>query len=105
MQSKEILDKEKSRKERIEKEIQIIKNVAEDEYTPIPQYIMEIEDYQIEKENEDIPENVMRITVNNLTYTKSNPMVVLQLNINNNEITKQIKGKSNSDINETFDWN
>ena len=104
LQSKEILDKEKSRKERIEKEIQIIKNVAEDEYTPIPQYIMEIEDYQIEKENEDIPENVMRITVNNLTYTKSNPMVVLQLNINNNEITKQIKGKSNSDINETFDW-
>ena len=102
--SKEILDKEKLKKDKIEKEIQVIKKVAQDEFTPIPQYIMQQEEYKIVKENEDIPENVMRITVNNLTYKKSNPLVVLQIKINNTEKTKEIKGKSKDDINETFDW-
>lgn len=104
LQSREILDKEKNRKEKIEKEIQMIQKVAEDEYTPIPQYIMKTEYYEVEKENEDIPENAMRITVKNLTYTKSNPMIILHLNINNNEMEKQLKGKNNNDINDTFDW-
>ena len=102
--AKEILDKEKTKKEKIEKEIQVIKKIEDDEFIPIPQYMMQMEEYQIVKENEDIPENVMRITVNNLTYKKSNPLVILQIKINNTEKSKEIKGKSSKEINETFDW-
>ena len=47
----------------------------------------------------------MRITVKNLTYTKSNPMIIFYIKLSdNNEMSKEIKGKSKDNINETFDW-
>ena len=47
----------------------------------------------------------MRINVSNLTYTKSNPMVVLNLKLeDNNEMKKEIKPNKNGIIDETFDW-
>ena len=67
---------------------------------------MKSEEYQMEIINEDIPENIMRINVSNLTYSKSNPLIILNLKINdNNNLKKEIKGKTNIDINGTFDWN
>ena len=104
--SKEILDKIKIKKENISKEIERVKETLKSEYIPVPDYIMKSVEYQMEIIDEDIPENKMRINVSNLTYSKSNPLIILNLNVNDNTILKkEIKGKKNSDINETFDWN
>ena len=104
--SKEILDKIKAKKENISKDIERVKETLKSEYIPVPDYIMKCVEYQMEIIDEDIPENIMRINISNLTYSKSNPLIILNLNVNDNIILKkEIKGKKNSDINETFDWN
>ena len=104
--SKEILDKIKIKKDKISKDIERVKETLKSEYIPVPDYIMKSEEYQMEIINEDIPENIMRINVSDLTYSKSNPLIILNLKINDNTImSKEIKGKKNTDINETFDWN
>ena len=104
--SKEILDKIKIKKEIISKDIERVKETLKSEYIPVPDYIMKSVEYQMEIINEDIPENIMRINVSNLTYSKSNPLIILNLKVNDNIIMKkEIKGKKNKDINETFDWN
>ena len=102
--SKKILDQEINKINEKAKEITLMNELLQDEYIPVPDYIIQSEEYKIEKINEDIPENVMRISVSNLTYTKSNPMIVLILNIDDKELKKEIKGKTMDEINETFDW-
>jgi hypothetical protein len=105
-ESKEILDKIKIKKENILKDIERVKETLKSEYIPVPEYIMKSEEYQMEIINEDIPENIMRINVSNLTYSKSNPLIILNLKINDNvNLKKEIKGKKNGDIIGTFDWN
>ena len=104
--SKEILDKIKIKKENISKDIERVKETLKSEYIPVPDYIMKSVEYQMEIINEDIPENIMRINVSNLTYSKSNPLIILNLKVNDNIVRKkEIKGKNNKDIDETFDWN
>jgi hypothetical protein len=104
--SKEILDKIKIKKENILKDIERVKETLKSEYIPVPDYIMKSEEYQMEIINEDISENIMRINVSNLTYSKSNPLIILNLKINDdNNMKKEIKGKNNGDIIGTFDWN
>ena len=105
IESKKILDVEKGKIDKLNKDITLMNQILEKEYIPVPDYIMSNEEYKIEKINQDIPENVMRINVSNLTYTKSNPMVVLYLKLDeNNEKKKEIKPKNENGINETFDW-
>ena len=104
--SKEILDKIKIKKDNILKDIERVKETLKSEYIPVPDYIMKSVEYQMEIINEDIPENIMRINVSNLTYSKSNPLIILNLKINDNSnLKKEIKGKTNGDIIGTFDWN
>ena len=103
-ESKKILDIEKNRVEKIKKDIAIINEISKDEYIPIPECIIENEEYQIEKINDDIPKNVMRININNLTYSKSNPLIIINLKFDNIDMKKEIKAKNRNDINDTFDW-
>ena len=102
--SKKILDQEINKINEKTKEITLMNELLQNEYIPVPDYIIQSEEYKIEKINEDIPENLMRISVSNLTYTKSNPMIVIILNIDDVEFKKEIKGKTLEEINETFDW-
>ena len=102
-ESKKILDIEKNIIEETNKNIDIINKIKDEEYMPIPEYIKANEEYDIEKINKDIPENIMRINVSNLTYTKSNPLVILSLKFGDINMTKEIKGKNKDDINENFD--
>ena len=104
--SKEILDKQKSKIANISKDIERVKETLKSEYIPVPDYIIGSEEYQMEIINKDIPENIMRINVSNLTYSKSNPLIILNLKINDDiNLKKEIKSKNNNGINETFDWN
>ena len=105
IESRKILDEEKSKVDKLNKDITTMNQILQNEYTPVPEYIMVNEEHKKEKINENIPEYVMRINVSNLTYTKSNPMVVLYLKLeNNNEMKKEIKPNKNGIIDETFDW-
>ena len=104
LESKNILDQDKKKIETYNKTIQVINGLLKDEYIPVPDYIIENEEYKKEIVNEEIPENVLRISVNNLTYTKSNPMILLYMKLDNNELSREIKGKTKDNINETFDW-
>ena len=104
-ESKIILDKQKNKIENISKDIARVKETLKSEYIPVPYYIMGYEEYQMPIINNDIPENIIRINVNNLTYSKSNPLIILNLKIDDDtNMRKEIKGKINSDINAKFDW-
>ena len=98
--SKIILDKENNKINEITKTIQLVKETLKDKYIPVPDYIIVHEECKTEKINEEIPENVIRISVGNLTYKKSNPLVTLFIDEKNINLKKEIK----DDINETFDW-
>ena len=104
-ESKAILDKQKSKIEKISKDISKVKETLKSKYIPVPYYIMGYEEYQMEIINKDIPKNIIHINISNLTYSKSNPLIILNLQINKDiNMKKEIKGKNKSDINETFDW-
>ena len=105
-ESKKILSVEKDKIDLITKDIEAINNILKYNYMPIPEYIIHNEEYQKEKViNEDIPEYTLRISVNELSYTKSNPLIIINLISRDNIIkSKEIKGKSNKDISDTFDW-
>ena len=105
IESKKILDAEKSKVDKLNKDITTMNQILQNEYIPVPEYFLVFEEHKIEKKNESIPEYVMRINVSNLTYTKSNPMVVLYLKLEDNtEMKKEIKPNKNGIIDETFDW-
>ncbi len=104
-QSKKILDVEKNKIEEITKDIDAIMQLSNNKYIPVPDYIMVSEEYQIERVNTEIPDNTLKINVSDLSYTKSNPLIIINLKTDDNIArTKEIKGKTKSDINEKFDW-
>ena len=104
-ESKKILDVEKNKIDLLSKDIDAINKISKYKYMPVPDYILYNEEYKKEKINEDIPEYTMRISVNDLSYTKSNPLIILNLIVKDNPMkSKEIKGKTNTDINNTFDW-
>ena len=98
--AKIILDKEKNKITQISKDIAVVNKIMENEYIPVPEYVIYDEEFKIEKINEDIPENVIHINVSNLTYTKSNPLITLNLSSEDYNLTKEIK----DNINESFEW-
>ena len=105
IESKQILDNEKNKISELSKEIESINGILNNKYIPVPEYIIQNEDYKIEKINKDIPENTIRISVSDLTYTKSNILIKINLKFNDNIInSKEIIGKNKNDINETFEW-
>ena len=57
-----------------------------------------------EKLNLDIEENQMKIKVIGISYTKSNPMVVMAIKGDNINVNKEIKGKIQEDIYAEFTW-
>ena len=103
--AKNILENEENKIKELNKQINEMNNIINEEYIPVPDYIIENEEYKVEKVNENIPDNTLKINVSNLSYTKSNPIIILNLKSDDNIIrTNEIKGKTNNDINNSFDW-
>ena len=65
------------------------------EYIPIPDYIIQSEEYKIKRVDTKIPDNILMIDVSNLSYSKSNPLMIIINLKSENEIirTKKIKVK------------
>ena len=99
------LDRDKNQISFISKEILDIKKTLESDYIPVPLCITTNEPYKKEKINDDIEENTMKIKVNGITYSKSNPLVILAIKGDNINIHKEIKGKSQDDMFTEFTWN
>ena len=103
---KKILDHDQNQITVINKEIDEIKNKAlGSDYIPVPLIMTVNEAYKKEKINNDIEENTMEIKVSDLTYTKSNPLVILAIRGEKFSVNKEIKGKNQDDIAEEFKWN
>lgn len=101
---KKILDADKAAIDKINKDIEKIRLTLADDYIPVPLYRMISQPSKKEKLNLDIKENTMLIKVKNLTYTKSNPLIMLAIRGDDININKEIKGKNPEDINEEFTW-
>ncbi len=101
---KKILDADKAAIDKINKDIEKIRLTLADDYIPVPLYRMISQPSKKEKLNLDIKENTMLIKVKNLTYTKSNPLIMLAIRGDDININKEIKGKNQEDINEEFTW-
>lgn len=101
---KKILDADKATIDKINKDIEKIRLTLADDYIPVPLYRMISQPSKKEKLNLDIKENTMLIKVKNLTYTKSNPLIMLAIRGDDININKEIKGKNPEDINEEFTW-
>ena len=103
---KQDLDKYQNHINFIAKEIDIIKKTLISDYIPIPLVITTNQAYKKEKFNLDIKENTMKIKVNGISYTKSNPVVLLGIKGDNNliNVKKEIKGKNQEDIYDEFIW-
>jgi len=97
---KKILDADKAAIDKINKDIEKIRLTLADDYIPVPLYRMISQPSKKEKLNLDIKENTMLIKVKNLTYTKSNPLIMLAIRGDDININKEIKGKNPEDINE-----
>ena len=101
---KKILDADKAAIDKINKDIEKIRLTLADDYIPVPLYRMISQPSKKEKLNLDIKENTMLIKVKKLTYTKSNPLIMLAIRGDDININKEIKGKNPEDINEEFTW-
>ena len=88
----------------ISKEIDTINKTLISDYTPIPLIKKINKPYKKEKFNLEIEENTMKIKVNGISYTKSNPIVVLGIKGDNININKEIKGKNKEEIYNEFIW-
>lgn len=101
---KKILDQDKKDIDYISKEILIIKKTLENDYIPVPLCMTTNKAYKREKINPDIEENTMQIKVNGISYSKSNPIVILAINGDNIKVHKEIKGTNQDDFYCEFSW-
>lgn len=103
---KKILDHDQSQITAINKEIDEIKNkTLGSDYIPVPLIMTVNEACKKEKINDDIEQNTMEVKVSGLTYTKTNPLVVLAIRGENFSVSKEIKGKNQDELAAEFKWN
>ena len=88
----------------IQKEIETIKKTLNSDYMPIPLIKKINKPCKKVKSNAEIEENTMKIKVNGISYTKSNPIVVLGIKGDNIDINKEIQGKNQEEIKTEFIW-
>ena len=102
---KQVLDQDKSHIDSVNKEIENIKKTLVSDYIPIPLYFTTSKECKKEKLNLEIEENAMKIKINGISYTKSNPIVMLGIHGDKINVEKQIKGSSQNDMTGEFIWN
>ena len=92
---------------KINKYKEIIEGLNEkfkDKWVPAPEYCLNQEEEKVEKINNDIPENSMRIHIGKTNYEKDNVYLKVKLKNGDKELTKEVQLKSNKDFDETWEW-
>ena len=78
-QAKGDLDKLKSKKEKFEKILAVLKSSFQDKWVPAPLYVENQEEIKVEKTNNDIPENTLRMIIGKTNYKKNNLTVIIKI--------------------------
>ena len=103
-QAKSVLDSYQNKINKYNETIENIKEKFKDKWVPAPEFCRIEEEDKVEKINNDIPENTMRIHIGKTDYEKDNVYLKVKLNTTDKELTKEIQLKGNKDFNETWDW-
>ena len=103
-QAKQVLDSYQVKINKFDEEIDKIKKIFNDKWTPAPECCVLPQEEKIETINKDIPEYTMRIHFGKTDYDKDNVILKVKLNLGEKEMTKEIKLKSEKNFDETFDW-
>ena len=103
-QAKQVLDSYQSKINKFDEEIDKMKEMLKNKWTPAPEYSTIPEEEKVEKINKDIPENTMRIHFGKTDYDKDNIYLKVKLNLGEKEMEKEVKLKSEKNFDETWDW-
>ena len=103
-QAKSVLDSYQSKIQKYNETIESIKEKYKDKWVPAPEFCLMEEENKVEKTNNDIPENTMRIHIGKTDYDKDNVYLKVHLKTTDKELTKDVQLKGNHDFNETWDW-
>ena len=102
--AKNTLDSYQSKINKYNETIENIKEKFKDKWIPAPEYRLVEEEDRVEKINNDIPENTIRIHIGKTDYDKDNAYLKVKLVNNDKELVKEVHLKGNQDFNETWDW-
>ena len=102
--AKSVLDSYQSKINKYNETIESIKEKFKDKWVPAPEFCRVEEEDKVEKINNDIPENTMRIHIGKTDYEKDNVYIKVNLKYNEKELSKEVHLKENKDFNETWDW-
>ena len=102
--AKSVLDSYQSKINKYKEIIEGLNEKFKDKWVPVPEYCRNEEEDKVEKINNEIPENVMRIHIGKTNYEKDNVYLKVKLKNGDKELTKEVHLKGNKDFNETWDW-
>ena len=102
--AKGVLDSYQNKINKYNETIENIKEKFKDKWVPVPEFCRVEEEEKVEKINNDIPENTMRIHIGKTDYEKDNVYIKVNLKYNEKELSKEVHLKGNKDFNETWDW-
>ena len=102
--AKGVLDSYQSKINKYNETIESIKEKFKDKWVPAPEFCRVEEEEKVEKINNDIPENTMRIHIGKTDYEKDKVCIKVNLKYNEKELSKEVHLKGNKDFNETWDW-
>ena len=101
--AKNDLDIMKTKKEKYEKILSLLKLNVQDKWVPAPLFVEEQEEIKIEKINKDIPENVVKVIIGKTNYVKDGLILVIKL-LDTKADEFKFEQKSPGNISKSFDW-
>lgn len=102
--AKGVLDSYQNKINKYNETIENIKEKLKDKWVPPPEFCRSEEEDKVEKINNDIPENTMRIHIGKIDYEKDNVYLKVNLKYDDKELSKEVHLKGDKDFNETWDW-
>ena len=75
--AKKDLDALKAKKDKLERIVALLKEKSQDKWVPAPLYVEGEEEVSVEKTNEDIPENTLRIMFGETKYAKNDRLYII----------------------------
>ena len=100
---KKDLDAMRTRKEKFEKILSLLKLKFQDKWVPAPLFVENQEEIKVEKINNEIPENCVKMIIGKTDYKKDKLTVIVKLvEAKGNEVTYESKPKG--DLTKEIDW-
>ena len=102
--AKGVLDSYQGKINKLNETIESIKEKFKDKWVPAPEFSIIEEEEKVEKIDNDVPENAIKIHIGKTDYDKDNVYLKVKLVNNEKELVKEVHLKGNQDFNETWVW-